>query len=125
MLDGFFEYQQVKKIKQPHFIRYTDHRPMLVAGIFENAPETLPYALSVSILTRPANSFMQTIHNTEEPRMPVLMEPEDIDKWLHEDFKPAVNHLLAIPINDLYSIPVRKLLGKEGVGNSPEAQMPV
>ncbi|MFN4298658.1 MAG: SOS response-associated peptidase [Thermaurantimonas sp.] len=125
VLDGFFEYQQVNKIKQPHFIRYSDHRPMFVAGIFENSPETLPYALSVSILTRPANSFMQKIHNTEEPRMPVIMELEDVDVWLHENFKTAVNHLLAIQVNDLYSVQVRKLIGKEGVGNSPEAQMPL
>ncbi|GCD76791.1 hypothetical protein JCM31826_02730 [Thermaurantimonas aggregans] len=125
LLDGFFEYQQLNKIKQPHFIRHSDHRPMLVAGIFENAPETLPYALSVSILTRQANTFMQSIHNTVEPRMPVIMEAEDIDIWLHEDFKAAVNHLDALPVDDLYAIPVSKLLGKEGVGNTPEAQMPL
>lgn len=125
LLDGFFEYQQINKNKQPHFIRHIDHRPMLVAGIFEKSPETLPYACTVSILTRPANSFMQSIHNTNEPRMPVILEPEDIDLWLYDDVKKATDYLITLPVSDLYSVPVKKLIGKEGAGNSPEAQVPL
>jgi putative SOS response-associated peptidase YedK len=86
--DAFYEWQ--KRIKGdgkpagklPYAVRRRDGRPMALAGIWEvwrgkDEPDAEPLR-TCAIVTTEANELMAPIHD----RMPVVLEPEDWDKWL-------------------------------------------
>lgn len=126
LLDGFFEYQLKEGKKQPKFIRHSDHRPILVGAIFEQSPDTIPFSLTVSIVTRTATEYMTEIHNDSvsgEARMPLILETDTTEIWCNAPFEEARSFATKHEPNDLYAIPVPKLIGKDGVGNTPNAQM--
>jgi len=75
MVDWFYEWMKLDDgRKQPYLIRRADGEPLLFAGLWEGG-ETVPTA---TILTITPNDFMAPIHN----RMPVILEPEEIDQWI-------------------------------------------
>lgn len=77
--DGFYEWQQQEKGKQPFFIRMNDERPFAFAGLWEHWQEPEGTEIeSCAILTTQANRLMEPIHD----RMPVILPPEDYDEWL-------------------------------------------
>lgn len=124
MLDGFFEYQHEGNKVQPYLIFSSDKKPMFIAGIFENAPDTIPFPFSLSIVTRPANKFMTEMHGKSksgDSRMPAILDDDSAFLWLNEPFENIKNHIANLKIDELHAIPVRQLTGKYGVGNSPKA----
>ena len=128
LLDGFFEYKHIGRQARPFFIRHQDNRPMLVCGIFEHAPEPIPYPVTVSVVTRPANEFMKDIHNQSksgEARMPAILDMDSAELWINEPLEQVKTLISTLRINDLYAIPVRPLTGIQGTGNTPEAHTPL
>ncbi len=82
--DGFYEWQAVpgSKTKQPWFIALRDRQPMAFAGLWERWQSPEGEAVeSCSIIVTNANAIMQPIHE----RMPVILAPEDWDRWLQPD----------------------------------------
>lgn len=77
---GFFEWKREGKIKQPFHIRRRDGQAMAFAGLWEywEDPKDKTVIESCSILTTRANEEISQIHD----RMPVILEPEDLDLWL-------------------------------------------
>lgn len=74
-VSGFYEWQDTGgKVKQPWYIRRADDAPFLFAGLWEVRPDGESFA----IITTAGNGFMRTIHD----RMPVVLEPESIGRWL-------------------------------------------
>lgn len=128
LIDGFFEYKHIGSKTQPFFIRHEDNRPMLFCGIYENSPESIPFPITVSIVTRPANTFMKDIHNKSqsgEARMPAILDMDSAELWLKEPFNQLKTLISILSIDDLYATPVRPLTGIQGTGNSPEAHIPL
>jgi putative SOS response-associated peptidase YedK len=76
--DGFYEWQVLGRGKQPWLIRLRDGDVFAFAGIYEPANELAGNMPSCAILTTGANPLMQPIHQ----RMPVIVEPDDYDRWL-------------------------------------------
>ncbi len=81
---GFYEWSGKRGAKQPHRIHLKDRELFALAGLWEawlgadgSEIETM------AILTIDANGDMAHIHD----RMPVIVEPEDFDRWL--DCRPG------------------------------------
>jgi putative SOS response-associated peptidase YedK len=87
---------------------------MLLAGLWEewrdpNQPDS-GVIRSATILTREANADVAHLHD----RMPVVVESEDIDEWLHalgDDATPTLNQLLSASLGILSHRPVDPSVG--------------
>lgn len=79
--DAFYEWQAggAGRAKQPWLVRAADGAPLAMAGVWEHfAPAEGEPVESFAIVTTDANPALQPIHD----RMPVLLEPGQIDAWL-------------------------------------------
>ena len=79
--DGFYEWKAATppaKRKQPHLIRMKDDRPFAFAGLWESWGHGDERVESFTILTTSPNEVVAPIHD----RMPVIVAPEDYDRWL-------------------------------------------
>ncbi len=131
-LDAFYEYHHLKNKTYPFLIAMKNGNPMVVAGLWEEwtNPQTGELIRTVSIVTTKGNETMAKIHNNPKnagPRMPVILLQENMQEWLEE--KEVNNNLFKsilepLPDEFLTYQPVRKLTGKEGSGNTPEAMEP-
>jgi putative SOS response-associated peptidase YedK len=91
LADGYYEWRSSGSDKQPFFIHRRDHQPFALAGLWESwTPPQLsaepdqdipPAWHSTTIITTAANEFAAAIHH----RMPVILNPDDYDRWLAED----------------------------------------
>lgn len=87
--DGFYEWKRAGRGKQPYFIRRRDGAPCALAGLWERWPagttggEESPVVHSFTILTTAPNELVAPIHD----RMPVIVAPEDFDRWLDADVR--------------------------------------
>ena len=71
--DGFYEWQQAGRTKQPYFIHLRDDRPFAFAGLWE-AWEGADHAWleTCTLLTTGPNDVVRPIHD----RMPVILPPQ-------------------------------------------------
>jgi putative SOS response-associated peptidase YedK len=87
-VDGFFEWRAIRgqKAKQPCAIAMKDGSPFGIAGIWENwkGPASGDWIRSFAIITTEANALIADTHD----RMPVILAPEDYDRWLGEEPDP-------------------------------------
>ncbi|MGD8567868.1 MAG: SOS response-associated peptidase [Gammaproteobacteria bacterium] len=101
---GFYEWQVVEgtKNKQPYHIKAGDQPVFAMAGIWEQSRDekTGENVLSYSILTTKANALMAEIHNTRQ-RMPVIVSPDDYNKWLHVTAEQAQQYCLPYPADKM------------------------
>ncbi|MFP3941847.1 MAG: SOS response-associated peptidase [Acidobacteriota bacterium] len=83
LADGFYEWQKVPGgAKQPWYYRLKSGEPFAFAGLWarwepKNGDDGGPIE-SCTILTTGSNELVRRVH----PRMPVILEPEDLDLWL-------------------------------------------
>ena len=77
--DGFYEWKQKGKRKQPHYVRARSGGPMAFAGLWESwmGPNGEEME-TAAIVTTAANLQLAPLHN----RMPVILPPEAFDLWL-------------------------------------------
>jgi putative SOS response-associated peptidase YedK len=77
--DGFYEWQRAGKRKQPHFIHLAQRRAFAFAGLWDRwkAPDQT-WVISFTIVTCPASPLLAPLHD----RMPVVVAPEDFERWL-------------------------------------------
>jgi putative SOS response-associated peptidase YedK len=77
--DGFYEWQQQEKHKQPFYIQKKDRRPFAFAGLWSTwQPQDGEIISTCTIITTEANEIMIPIHK----RMPVILESTNYDLWL-------------------------------------------
>ena len=81
-VDLFFEWKAIKsaRAKQPYAIGMKDGSAFGLAGLWENwkDPTTDEWIRTFAVLTTEANELVAEIHD----RMPVILRPEDYDRWL-------------------------------------------
>jgi putative SOS response-associated peptidase YedK len=111
--DGFFEWMDFQKKKYPHYI-YLDGRSLFCfAGIYSHwtDTETGEHLTTFSIITTEANPLLSRIHNLKQ-RMPVILSPEHVDKWLQPGLsKEEINGLLRpYPDTGMQSHTITKLI---------------
>jgi putative SOS response-associated peptidase YedK len=100
LADGFFEWKQIGKSKQPYLFEYSDQRTFAFAGIWERWQETDTCA----IITTDANELGMPIHD----RMPVILDPHDYETWLNPRsdqqtldwlLRPTAEGMTVFPVN--------------------------
>jgi putative SOS response-associated peptidase YedK len=87
---GFFEWQKRADGKQPYRFQIADLEPFAFAGLWELARIGEKEILSATIIVGAPNPLAAAIHD----RMPVILEPEDYDRWLAAD--TSADKLLAL-----------------------------
>jgi putative SOS response-associated peptidase YedK len=85
--DGFFEWAGRDRERRPFWIRSPQGGLLLFAGICERTPTGVRFA----IITTPANAAIARLHD----RMPALLAPDAVDKWLRSS--PAQAERLLAP----------------------------
>lgn len=76
--DGFYEWQKLTTGKQPMYLSL-DRQPFSFAGLWEHWQSAEGSEVeSCTIITTEANDLMRPIHD----RMPVILAPQDYDRWL-------------------------------------------
>jgi Uncharacterized conserved protein len=77
--DGFYEWRQGGRRRQPYYIRARNGGPMAFAGLWESwmGPNGEEMETAAIITTR-ANLQLSPLHH----RMPVILPPEAFDLWL-------------------------------------------
>ena len=77
--DGFYEWKRAGKKKQPYFIHPAPRHAFAFAGLWASwrAPDRT-WVISYTIITCPASPLVAPLHD----RMPVVVAPEDFDRWL-------------------------------------------
>jgi putative SOS response-associated peptidase YedK len=76
---GFFEWKKVGKRVQPFYVTVRHQELFSFAGLWETWQKSADEIItSCSILTTKANDLVVRIHD----RMPVIISPEEYDKWI-------------------------------------------
>lgn len=75
---GFYEWEQRADGKQPWRYRRKDLEPFAFAGLWEFARIGGEEILSAAIIVGDPNDLVAHVHD----RMPVILMPEDYDRWL-------------------------------------------
>lgn len=83
---GFYDWRHEEQKKIPFFITVNQCPVFSLAGIYDcwHDTETHEMIRTFSIVTTEANNMMRYIHNTNY-RMPVILHPEDEERWLAPD----------------------------------------
>ena len=86
LADGFYEWGQQGRKKQPYYIRLRHGRPFAIAGLWEHweGPEGRAVD-SCTLLTIGANDLIGEFHH----RMPVILDSRDYDLWLDPNVQDA------------------------------------
>jgi putative SOS response-associated peptidase YedK len=94
---GYYEWKPTPSGKQPYSISAADGSPISMAGLWDQWKyvETGEPVRSCTIIVTDANALTRAVHD----RMPVLLEPHQIDAWLNgttgtELLKPAADDAL-------------------------------
>jgi len=80
-VDGFYEWNQTTKPKQPHYFFMKNGEPFFLAGLWEFWSEKYGKGGSLTtftLITTEANAVLSPIHD----RMPVILDPENFETWL-------------------------------------------
>lgn len=112
LADGFYEWQQQGKQKQPYYFQVNQGEPFAFAGLWETwqSPED-ERIVSCTLITTVANDKVQPIHD----RMPVILSPESYDAWLDPSLKEpqaVLSLLVPEPVEKMNTYPV-----SQGVNN--------
>jgi putative SOS response-associated peptidase YedK len=102
--DGFFEWRKEGRQKQPYWFRLRDAGPFAFAGLWEQwtAPDGARVE-SAAVLTTAANELVRPLHD----RMPVILRPEDHDRWLAPGPGDAAL-LVPYPAGEMTATPVSR-----------------
>ena len=118
---GFYEWTGPKGQKQPFRITRKDGDPLLMAGLWAFNDKIDGELRSFTIITTGVNKVMSELHH----RMPVILNPKDVGKWLAGPWDEAKKKLLKpAPNTWLTASPVSKDVGAVR-NNKPELIEPI
>ena len=127
-VNGFFEpHHPAPKVSVPYYVYAADGDPFALGCVYANwvNQDTGELTRTFSIITTKANELMTEIHN-EKKRMPLIITPDNWDKWLGSLDRTQVNEMMQpLPDGLLKAHPVSNVLYKKGVNtNVPEIILP-
>ena len=104
--NGFYEWQQLERGKQPYFIRMRDGMIFAFAGLWDRweSPDE-GIIETCTILTTAANTVLAPIHD----RMPVILPPGEYARWLDtalQDPETLTPLLVPFPPEEMLAFPV-------------------
>lgn len=117
-VDGFYEWQQNVKPKQPFHIRMKDGQPFALAGIWEiwHGPNGEEIE-SCAILTTEANELMKPFHH----RMPVILRADQFPLWLDPDIQELEQILPLLrqfPAEEMLASPVARTVNNPRIDDA-------
>ncbi len=123
-VNGFFEpHHPAPKTTVPYYVHQLNGDPFTLGCVFSNwvDQETGEVLKTFSIITTAANELMSHIHN-EKKRMPLIIKPENRERWLSPLTKDEIQALMQpLPDGILEGYPVSNIVYKKGVdANVPE-----
>lgn len=135
LVDGFFEHHHKNSKTFPYHIHFKDNSPMTMAGLWDEWKDEASGIVrrTYTVVTTRANPLMKRIHNNpkleEGPRMPLILPKELEQDWLKPINEKADQELietLVQPYDEtaLEAFAVKRLRGKEAIGNKAEAIEP-
>ncbi len=100
-INGFFEWQDSNKSKYPYFIQLKNNELFSLGCIYETWVDKTTGEIknTFSILTTPANSLMEKIHNIKK-RMPLIISKSDEQKWIDPNLTSEQIKDLIKPFNE-------------------------
>jgi len=124
-VNSFYEHHHANGMTYPFNISLKDQEIVYLAGLWSEWAdrETGEVIKSCTVVTTQANPLMAIIHNNpkaKEGRMPVILDVEDIEDWIN-DIDKAKGLIRPYTFEKMNAFPVRRLRGKEAVGNNPVA----
>jgi putative SOS response-associated peptidase YedK len=127
LVNGFFEWQEVKRKKYPYFIHWSVTEKLAMGGLYDIwlDKSTGELKKTFSIITTTANSLLATIHNTKK-RMPLIFNQVQQKTWLNLTQNQAEQiALMQSYQGHLEAFTVSKLVSqKNQTTNLPEVQKP-
>jgi putative SOS response-associated peptidase YedK len=92
-VSGFFEWPKGSHLNQPHYFTRADEEIMCLAGLWERWDKGEGELETFTVITTEANETVSPIH----PRMPVVLEPGEIGRWLGASERDDDPHALLRP----------------------------
>lgn len=135
LADGFFEHHHKNGKTFPYHVKLKNDEPMTLAGLWDEWSDAASGITrrTYTVVTTVANSLMARIHNnpkaSEGPRMPLILTKEFENDWLSPIHTQADQELVQELVRsydeqELDAYTVKRLRGKEAIGNVPEAVKP-
>lgn len=112
VVDGYFEWKDVKGKKQPYYLYMPGKEPFLLAGIWDRwvNKENKDVFETFSIVTTEARGIAAEIHNTKR-RMPFILDDESLELWMDQGRSiKDIREKLVPSWEDIQAHPVSKLL---------------
>lgn len=106
--DGFYEWQQTGRVRQPHRICRRDRGLLAYAGLWSRWRGPDGPLDSLTIVTVPPNAVVAALHD----RMPAILAPSDFDAWLAGDPDAARTLLRPAPDDWLEAYPISRRVNK-------------
>jgi len=128
-VNGFYEWRDFNGIKYPYFIQLKNLESFSLGCIYADwmNPITHQKKTTFSILTTPANSLMEKIHNLKK-RMPLIIHPENEERWISPTLNNDEINNLILPYEAqemrAYTISMTANAAKND-RNNPEILIPV
>jgi putative SOS response-associated peptidase YedK len=122
LADGFYEWKRLNGKKQPFYFQVSDGHPFAFAGLWERWQGDDSPIETCTILTTQANELLQPVHD----RMPVILSPQDYDRWLDPTTSPDTLHALLRPFDaqEMQGCPVSAVVNSSKV-DGPECVAPL
>lgn len=124
LADGFYEWQRQGAKKQPYYFQLHSQQPFGFAGLWEHWASPAGEVIETcTILTTAANEVLSPIHD----RMPVILHPDDYDRWLDPDLTTSAQLLPLLhpyPADEMQSYPVSTLVNR-ATSDRPDCIQPV
>ncbi|VTU02735.1 Uncharacterized protein OS=Nitrosococcus halophilus (strain Nc4) GN=Nhal_2073 PE=4 SV=1: DUF159 [Gemmataceae bacterium] len=121
--DGFFEWKQVGRRKQPYFFRRAGGGVVAFAALWDAWSGPDGPVETVAVLTVPANDLVEPMHD----RMPAILSEGDIAAWLdprETDPRNLLPLLLPFPTERMERWPVSDRVNAVGT-DDPDLLLPV
>jgi putative SOS response-associated peptidase YedK len=128
LVDGFYEWQEVKGRNYPYYIRLKNHEPFALAGLWETwtNKKAESEVKTFTVITTQANSLMAKIHNKKK-RMPVILPKKDEQSWIKQDLDIDGAKQLLVPFDEtvMEAYTISRLITANDVDpNVPEVMEP-
>jgi putative SOS response-associated peptidase YedK len=107
--DAFYEWQRLQgKSRRPFAFVLESGEPYAFAGLWDCwQPREGEILETFTILTTTPNQAVAPVHN----RMPVILKPQDYERWLDPEAAPPADLLHPFPANEMRSWPVSERVG--------------
>ncbi|TVU25654.1 hypothetical protein EJB05_28158, partial [Eragrostis curvula] len=109
-VEGFYEWKKDGSKKQPYYIHFQDHRPLVFAALYDtwtNSEGETMYTFT--ILTTRASTSLKWLHD----RMPVILGNKDsVSAWLNDASVKLEEMTTPYEGSDLVWYPVTSAMGK-------------